>query len=189
MLCASSVSARSGRAVPALDRGRQGLAGQTGRQLKALVREVQRILAGAKAPVPSEDMLAKLRRKMTLSPSDQADFFYSAMWDSRETLVYIEGAGWWLRARPYLGRSFPLDGPAPTQMDVVDETVLGMLRAADRPLTQQDILVRLKAQSIRTPIANGEAYLRRFFVQHADKIVKLTGLGQQRNRSLAFVTR
>jgi hypothetical protein len=57
----------------------------------------------------------------------------------------------------------------------VDATVIEMLRAADRPLTQEDILARLKAQSIRTPSANGEVFLRRLVVPHAHKIIKLTG--------------
>jgi hypothetical protein len=142
-----------------------------------LVREAERILTGAKSPLSSEDLIARLRRKMTIGPSDQNDFFYSAMWESREIFVNIGGAGWWLRARPYMGRNFPLDGTAPTQMDIVDETVLGMLRAADRPLSQQDILARLKAQSIRMPAADGEVFLRRFFVRHAGGVIKLTGLG------------
>jgi hypothetical protein len=144
---------------------------------KTLVREAQKILTTAKAPLPSEDLLTKLRCKMSIGPSDQDDFFYSTMWDLRETFVFIEGAGWWLRALPYLGRTFPLDRPAPTQTEIVDETVIEMLRAAERPLSQQDILVELKARSIRTPIADGEVFLRRFLVRHADKLIKLTGLG------------
>lgn len=144
---------------------------------KALVREAEKILSAVKAPLASEDLLAKLRRKMAIGPSDQDGFFYKAMWDVRETFVFIEGAGWWLRARPHLGRVFPVDGPVPTQTEIVDGTVIEMLRDADRPLSQEDILTRLKAQSIRTPVADGEVFLRRFFVRHADKIVKLTGLG------------
>lgn len=93
---------------------------------KTLVREAQKILTTAKAPLPSEDLLTKLRCKMSIGPSDQDDFFYSTMWDLRETFVFIEGAGWWLRALPYLGRTFPLDRPAPTQTEIVDETVIGL---------------------------------------------------------------
>jgi hypothetical protein len=144
---------------------------------KALVREAERILGAAKAPLASEDLLAKLRRNMTIGPSDQNDFFYSAMWESRATFVYIEGAGWWLRVRPHLGRLFAVDGPAPNQTEIVDDIVLDMLRRADRPLSQEEIIERLDARSIRTPVADGEVFLRRFFVRHADELIKLTGLG------------
>ncbi|MGY3532286.1 hypothetical protein [Bradyrhizobium sp. USDA 4452] len=144
---------------------------------KAMVREAERILRSSKAPVPSDDLLNKLRRKVTIGPSDQNDFFYSAMWDARETFVFIEGAGWWLRANLYLGRAFPVEGPVPTQTEIVDETIIDMLRVAERPLSQEDVLTALKARSIRTPIADGGVFLRRFFVRHQDKLIKLTGLG------------
>jgi hypothetical protein len=144
---------------------------------KALIREAQKILTAAKAPLPSEDLLAKLRRKMPIGPSDQDDFFYTTMWDGRETFVFIKGAGWWLRDRPHLGRIFSLDGPAPNQTEIVDEIVLDLLRSAERPLSQEDILASLKAQSVHTPISDGEVFLRRLAVRHAGAIIKLTGLG------------
>ncbi|MCP2216223.1 hypothetical protein [Bradyrhizobium elkanii] len=151
---------------------------------KALVRETERILTGAAAPVSSEDLLAKIRRKMTIGPSDHSDFFYKAMWDARETFVFIEGAGWWLRARPHLGHTFVLGAPAPSQAELVDKIVLELLRGSERPLSQEAILRHLAAQSIRTPIADGEVFLRRFFVRQTDKLIKLTGLGYwDRSRS------
>ncbi|MCS3445924.1 TniQ family protein [Bradyrhizobium elkanii] len=175
-LCAGYLRSRIEPFVRQIETGKTSLAKPEG-SWKPLVREAERILGGAKAPIPSEDLLAKLRRKMTIGPSDQADFFYSAMWDARETFVHVEGAGWWLRARPYLDRAFPLDGPAPTQTEIVDETIIDMLRVAARPLSQEDVLAALKARSIQTPVIDGEVFLRRFFVRHADKLIKLTGLG------------
>ncbi|WP_164635736.1 hypothetical protein [Rhodopseudomonas sp. BR0G17] len=52
-----------------------------------------------------------------------------------------------------------------------------MLREANRPLSQEEIVDALEARSIRTPLANGEVFLRRFFVRHDDKLIKFTGLG------------
>jgi len=144
---------------------------------KSLVGEAEKILKAAKAPLSSEDLLARLRRTMTIGPSDQSDFFYAAMWDSRESIVYIEGAGWWLRIRPYQGRTFPLNGPVPSQTNIVDDIIIEMLRATNHPLSQEEIIVRLEKQSIRRPIKDGEVFLRRFFVRHTDKLIKLTGLG------------
>lgn len=147
---------------------------------KALIFRAQKILTTVKAPLPSDDLIAKLRRKMTIGPSDQANFFYRAMWDARETFVHIEGAGWWLRARPYapyLGRKIPLGVPAPTQTDMVDGAVLAILGSADRPLSKEAIQAKLKAQSIAIPTANGEVFLRRFAVRHAGEVIKLSGLG------------
>lgn len=144
---------------------------------KALVREAERLLSAAKAPLSSDDLIAKLRREMTIGPSDQTDFFYSAMWDVRETFVHIEGAGWWLRARSYLGRTFPPGAPAPTQTEMVDGAVLAILGGADRPLSKDDIQAKLKAQSIAIPITSGEVFLRRFAVRHAGEVIKLSGLG------------
>jgi hypothetical protein len=43
-------------------------------------------------------------------------------------------------------------------------------------LSQEDILAWLKAQSIQTPIADGEVFLRRWAGRHAGAIIKLTGL-------------
>lgn len=144
---------------------------------KALVCEAEKILKSATAPLSSEDLLARLRCSMTIGPSDHSDFFYAAMWDARENIVSVGGAGWWLRARPYLGRTFPLNGPAPSQTDIVDDTIIEMLRTADHPLSQEEILARLETQSIRTPIKDGEVFLRRFFVRHTDNLIKFTGLG------------
>lgn len=175
-LCAGYLRGKIERFVQQVEAGKASLGKPEG-SWKALVREAERILSGVSAPLPSKDLLAKLRRKMTIGPSDQADFFYSAMWESRETFVYVEGAGWWLRSRPYLGRTLPLDGPAPTQTEIVDGIVVEMLRRADRPLSQDDILTELKTRSILTPVVDGEVFLRRFFVRHTDKLIKLTGLG------------
>jgi hypothetical protein len=144
---------------------------------KKLVKEAQKILTRVNSPLSSDDLLTKLRLMMPIGPSDQNDFFYSAMWDARETYVYIEGAGWWLRARSYLGITFLLDSTTPTQTEMVDGIVLEMLRAAEKPLSQDEIISQLKMRSIKTPIENGDVFLRRFFVRHTDKLIKLTGLG------------
>ncbi|MEY9403642.1 hypothetical protein ABIF79_010017 [Bradyrhizobium japonicum] len=144
---------------------------------KALIREAKRILAKAKAPVPGAELISKIRQKMTLGPSDDPVFLRTYLWESRESIVHIEGAGWWLRDRPYLGRTFALGGPKPTMTQIVDEVVLELLKSTSTPLARQDILARLKAQSIRTPTGDGELFLRRFFNRHVDKTIKLAGLG------------
>lgn len=183
-LCAAYIRSDIEPFVRQLETGKVSLARPEG-SWKALVREAEKLLAAAKMPLASADLLSKLRRKMSIGPSDQNDFFYTAMWDMRATIVFIGGAGWWLRSRPYMGRPLPSDGPAPTQADIVDDTVLQMLREASRPLSQDDILAELKAGSIRVPLQNGEVFLRRFFVRHADKLIKLTGLGYW-DRSRAY---
>lgn len=170
--------------VRKLEAGKVSLARPEG-SWKALVRATEQILSKTKLPVPSADLLAELRRRMPIGPSDQNDFFYTAMWDVRDTIVFIEGAGWWLRARPYMGRSFQPDGPVPSQADMVDDLVLRMLKEASRPLSQENILAELKTRSVRVPLQNGDVFLRRFFVRHDDKLIKLTGLGYW-DRSRAY---
>jgi TniQ len=143
----------------------------------SVIEETRRILAQAERPIPSRDILRPLRARTQMGPSNQDHFFYGTMWEQRQEFVHIEGAGWWPRARPYLGRTFPLDGPTPSQTEIVHQIVIQLLGVTDRPLSQQEILAHLKAQSICMPRADGECFVRRLFVRHADRIVKLTGLG------------
>lgn len=144
---------------------------------QVLVAAVERLLAKAAKPVPTDELLGTLRREIKLGPSDQKGFFYSAMWKERTTFLHITGAGWWLRERPYLGRTLGVEREAVTQTGIADETVLELLRATDRPIPPNEITARLKERSIEVPMVDEFEFLRRLAVRHADKIVKLTGLG------------
>jgi hypothetical protein len=144
---------------------------------KALVRETKAILTRADAPVSSEKLAEAVRLKMTLGPSDNIEFLHTKLWMARQDIVSIKGAGWWLRARPYLGITLPADGPVPTQMEIVDDFVLKLMAVAHKPLPQETILAHLEKRAVSVPSAHGDIFLRSLASRHAAKVIKLTGLG------------
>lgn len=144
---------------------------------KALIHEAKKILSKAAAPVPAEDMMAKIRRRMTLGPSDDPAFLRRLLWNEKESIIHIEGAGWWLRERAFLGRTFPLSGPRLTMTHIVDDILSELLKSAAAPISRQVILDQLKKRSVRTPTRDSELFLRRFFIRHSAEYISLGGLG------------
>jgi hypothetical protein len=144
---------------------------------QVLIKRARDLLANSKAPIPTDDMLAALRRQIKLGPSDQDQFFFATMWEEKVEFVFIIGAGWWLRSRPYLGRTWPVDAKSPSHHDVVEEAVIGMLRRARAPMTQADIIAALDRAEIRIAAADSVVFLRKLVAKRRDVIAKLTGLG------------
>jgi Fe2+ transport system protein FeoA len=143
----------------------------------ALAREAKKILERAKSPVPTAVLIAKIRLKMPLGPSDDEKFFHTKLWYARAEIVSIQGAGWWLRARPYLGIQLPADGPVPVQRDIVHGFVLKQLERAQAPLAPESILADLRSHDVTVPSGDGEKFLQTCARRHQDKIIKLSGLG------------
>lgn len=95
--------------------------------------ETMRILRTAQRPVETKEIVGKIRRKMTLGPSDRLHFFFRTMHKEKRTFVYLVGAGWWLRDRSFMGRAFPLGPKPPSYQDMVGEEMVAILRKAKRP--------------------------------------------------------
>jgi hypothetical protein len=133
-------------------------------------------LKEAKLPVPTDELLGKLRKEGAVDLSKEDHFFNSAMWNNRQEFVFITGAGWWLRKRPYHGRTWPVEADA-SHHDVVDDAVLGLLRAAKAPMSPEAIIAALDRKGLRIAAADAVVYLRYLALRRRDDIAKLTDLG------------
>jgi len=142
----------------------------------ALIAEARRILKSARKPVETDDMIGLIRRKTNLGPSDQPAFFFTTMNEEKAQFVFIVGAGWWLRSRPFLGRVFSVD-EKPSYHDFVEESVLEMIRTAKRPLSKEDIAAALRGRGLAIAAASEEVFLRKLTAKHRAKIARLVGLG------------
>jgi hypothetical protein len=144
---------------------------------ETMISRTRDLLTKAKAPIPSDEVLQVLRRQIKIGPSDQDQFFLATMWEEKADFVFIIGAGWWLRSRPYLGRTWPVDAKAPSHHEIVEQAVIEMLREAKVPLTQSDIVAALDRKGIPIAAADKIVFLRKLVAKHRDVIAKLTGLG------------
>jgi hypothetical protein len=141
-----------------------------------LVSVTQQLLRAAKKPVGTDQLLVALRKDAKIGPSDQANSFHSVMWKERADFVFITGAGWWLRSRPYLGHTFAVDAEASAHI-LIGDAVVDLLRGSQQPQTKNDIVAALKKRGLEIPAADKEVYLRTLTAQRRDFIAKLTGLG------------
>jgi hypothetical protein len=137
---------------------------------------VRKWLKDAELPVPTDELLARLRKEGTVGPSDKVHFFHSAMWNNRKEFVFVTGAGWWLRKRPYHGRTWPVEADA-SHHDIVDHAVVGLLRAATAPMSPDAIIAALDRKGVQIVAADKVVYLRYLALRRRDDIAKLTGLG------------
>jgi hypothetical protein len=142
-----------------------------------VISRTRDLLARAKAPIPSDGLLQALRRQIKLGPSDQDQFFFATMWEEKAEFVFIIGAGWWLRRRAYLGRTWPADAKAASHHEIVEQAVIEMLRQAKAPLTQSDVIAALDRKAIPIAAADKIVFLRKLVAKRRDVIAKLTGLG------------
>jgi hypothetical protein len=127
----------------------------------AVIARTRDLLGKAMAPIPSDELLPALRRHIKLGPSDQDQFFFATMWEEKSEFLFIIGAGWWLRSRPYLGRTWPVDAKAPSHHDIVEQAVIEMLRQAKAPMTQAGIVAALDRADIRIAAADSIVFLRK----------------------------
>lgn len=144
---------------------------------KMLIARTRDLLTSAKEPMPSEVLLRSLRRHGKIGPSDRDHFFLVTMWQERATFVLIGGSGWWLRSRPYLGRTWPVGAKDCSHHEIVEEAVLEMLRLARAPMTQADIVRALDRKRIRIAASDSIRFLRKLVAKRRDVIAKLAGYG------------
>ncbi len=143
-----------------------------------LVRAVVRLLEKAETPIPSGDLVSQLRRdNVRLGPSDSLQFLYGSMWESRDTIVNIPSAGWWLKARPFVAAAYAGDGSPRDQFDRAADAIVNLLSEADDPIPPQGLLARLDASGIKIARSDKEVFLRQLVARNRDRIAKLTGLG------------
>jgi hypothetical protein len=121
-------------------------------------------------------MLAILRHTVRIGPSDKDQFFYATMNEEKHEFVYLVGAGWWLRRRPFMGRTFPVDRETPTYHDIVDDEIVAIIRKANCPLMPDDILAELAERGIAIASVNPVPYLRRMVIRRPE-VVRFHGRG------------
>jgi hypothetical protein len=143
---------------------------------QAVIDETRRLLEKATWPIESKEILAMLRKKVRLGPSDQDQFFYATMNEEKQNFVYLIGAGWWLRRRPFMGRTFSVDRKAPTYHDMVDDEIVAMVRKANRPMMPDDIVADLARKDIAIAAADPVQYLRPMAIRRSE-IVRFHGKG------------
>jgi len=142
-----------------------------------VIEETRRILDGVERPVETKEMLSILRKKkVQLGPSDKDQFFYATMNEERHEFVYLTGAGWWLRRRQFMGRTFPADRETPSYHDMVDDEIVAMVGKANRPLMPDEIVADLARKGTPIAAADPVAYLRRMAIKRP-QIVRFHGKG------------
>lgn len=142
---------------------------------QAVIDETRSILDKAERPIESRELLALLRRKIRIGPSDQSAFFYTTMNEEKQDFVYIVGAGWWLRQRPFLGRTFPVERQA-SYHDIVDDEVVALIRKANQPMMPDDIIAALAKKDVAIAAADPTVYLRRMAIRRPE-VVRFHGKG------------
>lgn len=145
---------------------------------QVLVGAVRAVLEKAKHPVPSGDMIRQLRQtKVRLGPSDDKQFFYASLWETRDEFVHIPSLGWWLKARPYApGCYSPESEPADPHTRIAD-VMVEMLAEAKSPMSKDAVFAELHKRGIRVTSTDPIAFLRKVVARNRDRIAKLTGLG------------
>lgn len=133
-----------------------------------VIGETRHILTKAARPIESKEILSILREKVRLGPSDQDQFFYATMNEEKQEFVYLIGAGWWLRQRLFMGRTFPADRETPTYHDMVDDEIVAMVRKACRPMMPEEIVAELAKTDIAIAAADPIAYLRRMAIRRSE---------------------
>jgi len=143
----------------------------------AVIEETRRILANADRPIETREILLMLReKKVRLGPSDTDQFFYVTMNEEKHEFVYLVGAGWWLRKRSFMCRTFPADCETPTYHDMVDNEIVAMLRRAKCPMIPDDIVASLAKKRIAIASSDETAYLRRMAIRRSE-VVRFRGKG------------
>ncbi|MEY9524057.1 hypothetical protein ABIF70_005198 [Bradyrhizobium japonicum] len=143
---------------------------------QAVIDEARRILEKAERPIESKEFLAMLRKNVRMGPSDQDQFFYATMNEEKQEFMYLVGAGWWLRRRPFMGRTFPVDRKTPSYHDMVDDEIVGLVRKATAPMMPDDIVVGLAKKDIAIAAADPIVYLRRMAIRRPE-IIRFWGKG------------
>jgi hypothetical protein len=116
------------------------------------------------------------KKKVRLGPSDTDQFFYATMNEEKLEFVYLVGAGWWLRKRPFMGRTFPADRETPTYHDMVDDEIVAMVRRAKCPMMPDEIVADLAKKHIAIASSDPIVYLRRMAIKRPE-IVRFHGKG------------
>ncbi|MDA9414051.1 hypothetical protein XH81_04105 [Bradyrhizobium sp. CCBAU 25360] len=142
----------------------------------AVIEEARRILAEAERPIETKQMLSMLRKKVRLGPSDQDQFFYATMNEERQEFVHLVGAGWWLRRRAFMGRTFPADRETPSYHDMVDDEIIAIVRQAKCPMMPDDIVAGLAKRRIAIASSDPIVYLRRMAIRRPE-VVRFHGKG------------
>ena len=142
---------------------------------QSVIDETRRILDKAKRPIESKEILTLLRKEMRIGPSDQDAFFYTTMNEEKQDFVYIVGAGWWLRQRPFMGRTFLVERQA-SYHDIVDDEVVALIRKADQPMMPDDIIAGLAKKGVVIAAQDPLVYLRRMAIRRPE-VVRFHGKG------------
>ncbi|MHC2518993.1 TniQ family protein [Bradyrhizobium diazoefficiens] len=142
----------------------------------AVIEEARRILEDAERPIETKQMLSMLRKKVRLGPSDQDQFFYATMNEERQEFVYLVGAGWWLRGRAFMGRTFPADRDTPSYHDLVDDEIVAIVRQTKCPIMPDDVVASLAKRRIAIASSDPIVYLRRMAIRRPE-VVRFHGKG------------
>lgn len=143
----------------------------------AVIEETRRILERAERPIETKQLLSMLRaEKVRLGPSDKTQFFYATMNEEKQEFAYLVGAGWWLRRRAFMGRTFPADRETPSYHDIVDDEIVAIVRRAKCPMMPDDIVEDLAKRRIAIAVSGPIAYMRRMAIRRAE-VVRFHGKG------------
>jgi hypothetical protein len=143
-----------------------------------LIRAVREILQKSAQPVSSTDMLDKLRKaNVKLGPSDDKQFFYASLWETREEFVHIPSVGWWLRSRSYEPARYTAQSEPEDYFSRIAGVMVEMLTNADHPMTQAEVVAEVRRAGMRLTATDPGAFIRKVVARNRNRIAKLTGLG------------
>jgi hypothetical protein len=96
--------------------------------------------------------------------------------EEKQEFVYLVGAGWWLRRRSFIGRTFPADRETPSYHDIVDDEIVAMVGKSKQPLMPEEIVAGLGKKGIAIASSDQIAYLRRMAIRRPE-VVRFHGKG------------
>lgn len=125
----------------------------------ALISEARKILSEAEYPIETNVMCSMLRERCVQFSSRV--YVHCTMIDQKDEFVLLLGAGWWLRERAFMGRSFPSNDAKASYHDIICDEIVAIVKTAAEPLTASEILDRLAVRRIRVPSPASIQYVQR----------------------------
>jgi hypothetical protein len=145
---------------------------------EALLCAVRELLDRADAPIATNEMIRFLREAdVKLGPSDDKQFLYASLWETKDEFVNLDGFGWWLRSKPYEPAYYSPDSGALDQYSRVATAMAALLGEAVDPLSKDAILHGLGKRGVRVVSTNPEVFLRKVVARNRERFIKLSGLG------------